>query len=66
MGPNSTESFRRAEAIPDYTPPVLGAPLLLYVAASHFAVSAVLVQEKLEGQAKNQVPLYFVSKVLSL
>jgi hypothetical protein len=26
------------------TPPVLGAPLLLYVAASHSAVSAALVQ----------------------
>jgi hypothetical protein len=39
------------------TPPVSGAPLLLYVAASHFAVSAALVQEKLEGQTKNQVPV---------
>jgi ribonuclease HI len=48
------------------TPPVLGAPLLLYVAASHSAVSAALVQEKLAGQAKKQVPLYFVSEVLSL
>jgi hypothetical protein len=27
----------------------------LYVAASHSAVSAALVQEKLEGQAKKQV-----------
>jgi ribonuclease HI len=48
------------------TPPVLGAPLLLYVAASHSAVSAALVQEKLEGQVKKQVPVYFVSDVLSL
>jgi ribonuclease HI len=48
------------------TPPVLGAPLLLYVAASHSAVSAALVQEKLEGQSKKQVPIYFVSEVLSL
>jgi hypothetical protein len=31
------------------TPPVLGAPLLLYVVALHSAVSAALVQEKLEG-----------------
>jgi ribonuclease HI len=45
---------------------VLGAPLLLYVAASHSAVSATLVQEKLKGQAKKQVPVYFVSEVLSL
>jgi ribonuclease HI len=48
------------------TPLVLGAPLLLYVAASHSAVSAVLVQEKLEGQIKNQALVYFFSKVLSL
>jgi hypothetical protein len=31
------------------TPPSLGAPLLLYVVASHSAVSAALVQEKLDG-----------------
>jgi ribonuclease HI len=43
-----------------------GAPLLLYVAASHSAVSAALVQEKLEGQIKKQVLVYFVSEVLSL
>jgi hypothetical protein len=48
------------------TPPVLGAPLLLYVAALYSTVSAALVQEKLEGQAKKQVPIYFVSEVLSL
>jgi hypothetical protein len=39
--------------------------LLLYVAASHSAVSAALVQEKLDGQAKKQAPVYFVSEVLS-
>jgi ribonuclease HI len=48
------------------TPPALGAPLLLYVAASHSAVSVALVQEKLEGQIKKQAPVYFVSEVLSL
>jgi hypothetical protein len=48
------------------TPPTLVAPLLLYVAASHSAVSAALVQEKLEGQTKKQAPIYFVSEVLSL
>jgi ribonuclease HI len=47
------------------TPPAPGAPLLLYVAASHSAVSAALVQEKLDGQAKKQATIYFVSKVLS-
>jgi hypothetical protein len=45
---------------------VPGASLLLYVAASHSAVSVALVQEKLEGQTKKQVLVYFVSEVLSL
>jgi ribonuclease HI len=48
------------------TPPSLEAPLLLYVAASHSAVSAALVQEKQDGQVKKQEPVYFVSEVLSL
>ena len=48
------------------TPPALGAPLLLYVSVSHSAVSAALVQEKLDGQVKKQAPVYFVSEVLSL
>jgi hypothetical protein len=48
------------------TPSALGAPLLLYVAASHSAVSAALVQEKLEGQIKKQALVYFVSEVLNL
>jgi hypothetical protein len=38
------------------TPPTPGAPLLLYVAASHSAVSAALVQEKLEGKIKKASP----------
>jgi hypothetical protein len=41
-------------------------PLLLYVAASQSAVSATLVQEKLDGQVKKQAPVYFISEVLSL
>jgi hypothetical protein len=48
------------------TPPSSGAPLLLYVVASHAAVSAALVQEKQEGQVKKQAPVYFVYEVLSL
>jgi hypothetical protein len=48
------------------TPPSLGAPLLLYLAASHSIVSAALVQEKQDGQVKKQAPVYFVSEVLSL
>jgi hypothetical protein len=39
--------------------------MLLYVAASHVAVSAALVQEKLDGRTKIQVPVYFVFEVLS-
>jgi hypothetical protein len=42
------------------------APLLLYVTASHSAVSAALVQEKLDDQVKKQALVYFVSEVLSL
>jgi hypothetical protein len=45
------------------TPHSPGAPLL---AASHFAVSAALVQEKQDGQVKKQAPVYFISEVLSL
>jgi hypothetical protein len=48
------------------TPPSSGTPLLLYVAASHSAVSAALVQEKQDGQVKRQALVYFVSEVLSL
>jgi hypothetical protein len=48
------------------TPPSPGAPLLLYVAASHSAVSAALVQEKLDSQIKTQAPVYFIFEVLSL
>jgi ribonuclease HI len=47
------------------TSPSSGAPLLLYVGASHAAVSTTLVQEKQDGQAKKQVPVYFVSEILS-
>jgi hypothetical protein len=47
------------------TPPMPWAPLLLYVAASHSAVSATLVQKKLDCQTKKQAPIYFVSEVLS-
>jgi hypothetical protein len=47
-------------------PPSSGTPLLLYVAASHSAVSAALVQEKQDGQVKRQAQVYFVSEVLNL
>jgi hypothetical protein len=48
------------------TPPSSGTLLLLYIAVSHSAVSAALVQEKQDGQVKRQAPVYFVSEVLSL
>jgi hypothetical protein len=48
------------------TPPSSGTPLLLYVAASHSAVSATLVLEKQDVQVKRQALVYFVSEVLSL
>jgi ribonuclease HI len=70
VGSGSAKSFRRVKAIlidlTTLTPPSLGAPLLLYVAASHSAVSVALVQEKQDGQVKKQAPVYFVSEVLSL
>jgi hypothetical protein len=47
------------------TPPSSGTPLLLYVAASHAAVSAALVKEKQDGQIKKQAPVYFITEVLS-
>jgi hypothetical protein len=70
VGTNPTKGFRRAEAISNRTdninPTFTRTPSLLYVSASHAAVSAALVQEKQDGQANKQVPVYFVSKVLSL
>jgi hypothetical protein len=40
-------------------------PLLLYIAASHSAVSAALVQEKERDDKAQQCPVYFVSEVLT-
>jgi hypothetical protein len=69
-GPTQQKAFEELKQylidLTTLTPPVLRAPLLLYVAASHSVVSATLVQEKLKRQAKKQVPVYFVSEVLSL
>jgi hypothetical protein len=68
MGSSSTESLRGAEAVFDRfnnSNPSSGTPLLLYVAASHAAVSATLVQEKQDGQIKKQASVYFVSEALS-
>jgi ribonuclease HI len=68
-GPTQQKAFEELKQylikLTKLTPPSSGAPLLLYVAASHAAVSAALVQEKQDGQAKKQVTVYFVSEVLS-
>jgi hypothetical protein len=70
LGPAQQKAFEELKQylidLTTLTPPAQGAPLLLYVAVSHSAVSAALVQEKLEGQIKKQAPVYFVSEVLSL
>jgi hypothetical protein len=69
-GPTQQKAFEELKQymidLTTLTPPSPGAPLLLYVAASHSAVSAALVQEKQDGQIKKQAPVYFVSKFLSL
>jgi hypothetical protein len=68
-GPTQQKAFKELKQylieLTTLTPPSLGTPLLLYVAASHAVVSAALVQEKQDGQARKQVPVYFVSEVLS-
>jgi hypothetical protein len=48
------------------TPPSPGAPLLLYVAASHSAVSAALVQKKQDGQVKKTSTSIFCLRSVKL
>jgi hypothetical protein len=68
-GPNKQKVFEELKQylieLTTLTLPSSGTPLLLYVAASHAVVSAALVQEKQEGQARKQVRVYFISEVLS-
>jgi hypothetical protein len=68
-GPTQQKAFEELKQylieLTTLTPPSSEPPLLLYVAASHAAVSAALVQEKQDGQAKKQVLVYFISEVLS-
>jgi hypothetical protein len=70
VGPAQQKAFEKLKQylidLTTLTPPSSGALLLLYVVASHVAVSAALVQEKQDGQVKKQAPVYFVSEVLSL
>jgi hypothetical protein len=55
-GPNQQKAFEELKQylieLTTLTPPSVGTPLLLYVAVSHAAVIAALVQEKQEGQAR--------------
>jgi hypothetical protein len=68
-GPDQQKAFEDLKQyliqLTTLTPPSSGAPLLLYVAASHATVSAALMQEKQDEQSKKQVPIYFFSEVLS-
>jgi hypothetical protein len=70
MGISSAESLRRAEAIPDRSNNANSthARGSSAIVCGSFALCSKcgIVQEKLEGQTKKQVPVYFVSEVLSL
>jgi hypothetical protein len=41
------------------------AELLLYIAATDTAVSAILVKERMESDTLRQFPIYYISEVLS-
>jgi hypothetical protein len=47
------------------TKPSPKAELLLYIAATDTGVSAVLVEERMEGEALKQFPIYYISEALS-
>jgi hypothetical protein len=47
------------------TKPSPKADLLLYIAATDMAVSAVLVEERMEADTSKQFPIYYVSEALS-
>ena len=47
--------------LPTLQAPILGRPLLLYLALNFQAIGALLVQEGDEG---NEQPIYFVSRTL--
>jgi hypothetical protein len=68
-GPAQQKAFKELKKylidLATLTPPSPGAPLLLYMVASHSAVSVALVQEKQDGQVRKQAPVYFISEVLS-
>jgi hypothetical protein len=69
-GPTPQKAFKELKQylidLTTLTPPSSGTLLLLYVATSHSALSAALVQEKQDGQVKIQASVCFISEVLSL
>jgi hypothetical protein len=68
-GPSQQQAFKKLNdymiRLTTLSPPWPGAPLLLYVSASQSTVSAALVQEVVNEGVKRQMPVYFVSEVLS-
>jgi hypothetical protein len=64
-GPTQQQAFEDLKQyliqLTTLSPPLLGVTLLLYVSSSHSDVSVALVQEKLEGETKKQVTIYFDS-----
>jgi hypothetical protein len=68
-GPEKQQAFddlkKYLEAAAVMTKPSPKAELLLYIAATDTAVSAVLVEERKEADALKQFPIYYVSEALS-
>jgi hypothetical protein len=68
-GPEQQQAFddlkKYLEDATVMTKPSPKAELLLYIAATNTAVSAVLVEERREADALRQFPIYYVSKALS-
>jgi hypothetical protein len=72
-GPNQYEAFEALKEyihkLPTLASPQPDQPLILYVSATHTAVSGSLVQErevsKEDKKISHQVPIYFVSEALA-
>jgi hypothetical protein len=68
-GPEQQQAFddlkKYLEDAAVMTKPSPKAELLLYIAATDSAVSAILVEERKEADALKQFPIYYVSKALS-
>ena len=69
MGPEQSKAFNKFKKYLAsqlmVTVLELDAPLLLYVAASNFTVSGVLVQERQQDTRIIQQPIYYISEALS-